>query len=167
MPRSDLDAVPTFPLRLLHIPKPAKLIGFVLQRPFAFRFLPYDVAQAVTMSVFYIYCISSSALSVGDISHAPVQASLPRDRVLLFFFSLRGFLSRCCPHCLSELSGAIACYITSPPVWFCFVLVLCKSLRPTIPNGLPMIRVHGIRNPPLFICVTPTEHLRFFDSVHP
>ena len=122
MPQSDQDAVPAFPFRLPRIPMLAEVIDFVLQQPFALRLLPCDIAQAVTMSVFYIYCISSSALSVGDISHAPVQASLPRDRVLLFFFSLRGFLSRCCPHCLSELSGAIACYITSPPVWFCFVL---------------------------------------------
>ena len=44
------------------------------------------------MSVFYMFCVSSySALSVGDISHAPAPASLPRDRALLLSFSLHGF----------------------------------------------------------------------------
>ena len=32
-----------------------------------------------------MFCVSSSALSVGDISHAPVSASLPRDRVMFCF----------------------------------------------------------------------------------
>ena len=32
-----------------------------------------------------------------------------------FFLSLRGFLFRCYPHCLSELRRAITCSITFPP----------------------------------------------------
>ena len=101
MPRSDLDAVPTFPLRLLHIPKPAKLIGFVLQRPFAFRFLPYDVAQAVTMSVLYqVHVLCFFKPTQGRRNLTPVRpSSLPRDRILPFFLLECFPLFRYCPHC--------------------------------------------------------------------
>ena len=36
----------------------------------------------------------------------------------------------------------------------------------TLPYGLTMIRVHGVRSPPLGIRLVPTEHLRFFASAH-
>ena len=44
MPRSDEDAVPAFPLRLIRVPILAEVIDFVLERPFAFLLLPRDIA---------------------------------------------------------------------------------------------------------------------------
>ena len=41
---SDQDAVPVFSLRLLRIPVLAEVTDFVLQRQFAFRLLPRDIA---------------------------------------------------------------------------------------------------------------------------
>ena len=41
---SDQDAVLAFPLRLLRTPIMAEATDFVLQRPFAFRLLPRDIA---------------------------------------------------------------------------------------------------------------------------
>ena len=91
MPRSDEDAVTALPLRLIRIPILAEVIGFILQRPFASRLFPRDVASAVTMSALYMLCGSSIALSVGKISHVPVPASLSRDRVLFLFSLLAWF----------------------------------------------------------------------------
>ena len=86
MPRSDQDAVPAFPLRLIRVPILAEVTDF--QRPFVFRILPRDVALTVTMSLLYVVCFSFSARSIGEISHVPVPASPPRDRFFnLFFFS--------------------------------------------------------------------------------
>ena len=70
MPRSDQGAVLTFPLRLLRIPIRAEVICFVHQQPFALRLFPRDMTKAVTMSVFYMFCVSSGALSVGEMSYA-------------------------------------------------------------------------------------------------
>ena len=42
------------------------------------------------MSVLSMLCVSSSALSAGELSHARNPASLPRD--CLFSFSLRSYL---------------------------------------------------------------------------
>ena len=83
------------------------------------------------MSVPYMFCVASNALSVGEISHAPVPASPPRDRVLFLFSSLRGFLFRHCPHCLSELRRAITCSIISPPRMFFRTFVLSKGSVPS------------------------------------
>ena len=70
------------------------------------------------MSVPYMFCVASNALSVGEISHAPVPASPPRDRVLFLFSSLRGFLFRHCPHCFeqSESHHYVFHYTTPPPL---------------------------------------------------
>ena len=68
------------------------------------------------MSVLCTFCVSSSAFSVYEISHASVSASLPRDRFFFArFFSLRGFLSRYCPQCLSEPHRASTCSIILHP----------------------------------------------------
>ena len=74
------------------------------------------------MSVLYMFCVSSSALSVGEISHAHVPASLSRERGLFFLFSLRGFLFRYCFPYLGEPRRARTCSIILPPVSLAFAL---------------------------------------------
>ena len=44
MPRSDEDAVPPFPLRLLRVVILDEVMDFVVQRPFAFLLLARDIA---------------------------------------------------------------------------------------------------------------------------
>ena len=74
------------------IPVLAEVIDFVFSDRFVFRLFPRDIALAVTMFLFLVFCVSFIAFSVGEISHAPVPASPPRDRVFvlvcLFFSSL-------------------------------------------------------------------------------
>ena len=90
MPRSDQDAVPVFPLRLIRIPILAKVIDFVFSDRLYSAFFPRDIASAVTMSLLYVFCVSFSVFSVGEIPHAPVPASAARSgfRFRLFVFSL-------------------------------------------------------------------------------
>ena len=115
MPRSDQDAVPAFPLRLIRFSILAEAIDFVFSDRSYSAFFPRDIASAVTMSLLYVFYVSFIAFSVGEISHASVPASLPRFRFCLIFLSLRGFLFRCCLHRLSELRHAITCSIILPP----------------------------------------------------
>ena len=96
MPRSDQDAVTAFPLHLIRVPMLAEVIDYVFSDRLYSAFFPRDVAYAVTMSILYIFGVSPSALSAGEISHAPVPVSLFRERsrervLFLFFFSLRYF----------------------------------------------------------------------------
>ena len=71
------------------------------------------------MIILYMFYDSFSALTVGEISHAPFSASLPRNRVLCLFSSLRGFLLLYCPHCWSEPRRASTCaIILTPPFGF-------------------------------------------------
>ena len=51
------SAVHAPPLRLLSIPRKTEVIDFAPQRLFAFRPLPRDIAQAVTMSAPCMFCV--------------------------------------------------------------------------------------------------------------
>ena len=118
-----------FPLRLIRIPILAKVIDFVFSDRLYSAFFPRDIASAVTMSLLYVFCVSFSAFSVGEIPHASVPASLPRFRFCLIFLSLRGFLFRCCPHCLSEPHRAVRVLCYYPPVRFSIAFRTFKMLR--------------------------------------
>ena len=87
------------------------------------------------MSVFNMFCVSFSALSGGETLHAPVPASLPRDRVFLLFFPLRGFPVPILPLCLSEVRCATTCSINLPPrlVFFrVFAPLECSVPSPSV-----------------------------------
>ena len=119
------------------------------------------------MSGLYMFYESSSALSVGEISHAPVPASLPRHRSLFSFFSLRGFLFRSCPHCLSEVRRAITCSITLPPrlVFFrffhTFEVLRAFAVGRAIFLTFLRVSVSGLFGQPMTHCSTS---LRLFRS---
>ena len=81
MPRSEQDIVPAFPLHLVRIYILAEVMHFIFQRPFAFRVPQRDISSVVTMSVLCMARVSSGGFNVGEISHAPVPASLPLDRL--------------------------------------------------------------------------------------
>ena len=113
-------------------------------------FFPRDIASAVTMSLINVFWFSFSASSVGKISHAPVPASPPRERVFVFvcsFSLLCGLLFGSCPHCLSEPNRACTlsvllppasvfypafghseCSVTLPWVGYLFFVCLCLSV---------------------------------------
>lgn len=83
-----------------------------------------------------MFCVSFSALSIVEISHASVPSSLPRVRALVFFFFIPAWfaLFRHCPRCLRELSGAISCVPLHSPPFVCslvviFFAVFCWYLR--------------------------------------
>ena len=83
MPRSDQDAVPALPLRHIRIPILVEVIDFVFSDRLYSAFSPRDIVLAVTMSLLYVFYVFFSAFGVGKISHAPVPACLPRDRVFV------------------------------------------------------------------------------------
>ena len=88
MPRSDQATVPAFSLHLIRISILAEAIDFVFSDRLYSAFFPCDIASAVTMYLLCLFFVSFGAFSVGEISHAPVPASLPRDRVFVFVFLL-------------------------------------------------------------------------------
>ena len=79
----------------------------------------------------FLFCVSPSALSVGEISHASAPASLLRDRALLVFFSVHGFpLPVLLP--LFELRCVTKCSIVLPPRLGLFrVFVPLKCIAPS------------------------------------
>ena len=121
MPRSGQDAVPAFPLRFIPMPILAKVIDFVFSDRLYSTVFPRDIDSAVKMSLLYVFCVSFSESSVGETSHAPVPASLPRAGfvfVCLFCFLFAWFPVRCCPHCLREPHRAVRGLYYYPPVRF-------------------------------------------------
>ena len=119
MPRSDQDAVPAFPLRLIRFPILAEAIDFVFSDRLYSAFFPCDIASAVTM---YLLCFFLFLLARSVSAKSRTHPFRPLCREIgfsflfsCFFLSLRGFLFRCCPHCLSEPHRARTCSVLLPP----------------------------------------------------
>ena len=130
---SDQDAVPAFPLRLIRFPILAEAIDFVFSDRLYSAFFPCDIASAVTM---YLLCFFLFLLARSVSAKSRTHPFRPLCREIgfsflfsCFFLSLRGFLFRCCPHCLSEPHRAVRVLCYYPPVRFSIAFRTFKMLR--------------------------------------
>ena len=142
MPRSDQDAVPAFPHG---IPILAEVIDFVFSdRSYSAFPARYSIfgRNDVCPHVFVLFLARSVLAKSRTRPFRPLYREIG-VLFLVFLLSLRSFLFRCCPYCLSEPHRASTCSVLLPPrSVFHHVFVRSKCSVPS-PWVCPCVSVPG------------------------